>query len=221
MRDHKTAILIFANSAEQEALCKPFKSSIELFEVLNHQTLLKVKRTEVPYFIYSEKEQVGITFGERFTNAIQSVFDKGFSQIITVGNDTPHLQSCQILQAIEQLKTNDIVLGPSLDGGFYLMGLRKSQFNQNTFLDLPWQTSQLTRSISKLISAKKIRLFTLEVLTDIDAVADVKSILHSAKSVLLSILSKVKTQVLYFAIHLKSKTLLHCFNKGSPNFLRI
>lgn len=226
--NNKTAILIFANSAKQEALSKPFKSSVELFDALHHQTMQKVKNTGVPFIIYSEKEQVGTSFGERFTNAIQSVFNKGYTQIITIGNDTPHLQSRQIIQAIEQLKTNNIVLGPSLDGGFYLMGLRKSQFNRNTFLNLPWQTSRLTRSISRLITAKKIRLVMLEVLSDIDSLADVKSILDSAKSLskpikllLLSILSEAKTQIIFSAIHINNRALLHHFNKGSPNFLHI
>lgn len=228
LNTNKTAILIFANSAEQEAFSKPFKSSALLFDALNHQTLQKVQKTGIPYIISSEKEQVGTTFGERFTNAIQSVFDKGYEQIITLGNDTPHLQSQQILQTVQQLKTNDIVLGPSLDGGFYMMGLRKSQFNRKTFLKLPWQTSELTRSISRVISAKKIRLFTLEVLKDIDSVADAKSVLNSAKSLsktikllLLSILSEVKVLVIFCALLIKNGTLLHHFNKGSPVLLHI
>jgi hypothetical protein len=228
LNTNKTAILIFANSAEQEAFSKPFKSSALLFDALNHQTLQKVEKTGIPYIISSEKEQVGTTFSERFTNAIQSVFDKGYEQIITLGNDTPHLQSCQILQTVEQLKTNDIVLGPSLDGGFYLMGLRKSQFNRNTFLNLPWQTSELIRSISRLITAKKIRLFTLEVLRDIDSVTDVKSILDSAKSlsktlktILLSVLSDVKANFIYSVLYIKNTRLLQYFNKGSPELLHI
>ncbi|CAN0575163.1 unnamed protein product, partial [Ectocarpus sp. 12 AP-2014] len=64
-----------------------------VFETLTKETLRKVKRTKQPYFHISEKEQTGNSFGERFTNAIQTVFDKGYEHIITVGNDTPQLKT--------------------------------------------------------------------------------------------------------------------------------
>ena len=106
MKNNQTAILIFANSAEFEAIQKPFQSSQLLFDALNLQTLKVVKKTGIPYFLSSEKNQTGNSFGERFTNAIQSVYDKGFENVITIGNDTPHLQSQHILKAVENTQTN-------------------------------------------------------------------------------------------------------------------
>jgi len=107
----KIAILIFANSAEYEAKQKPFQSSEVLFDVLNAQILKVVKNTGLPYFLSSEKNQIGATFGERFTNAIESIYNRGFEAVVTIGNDTPHLQTKHILTAVHQLKQNDIVLG--------------------------------------------------------------------------------------------------------------
>jgi len=166
----KIAILIFANSAEYEAKQKPFQSSEVLFDVLNAQILKVVKNTGLPYFLSSEKNQIGATFGERFTNAIESIYNRGFEAVVTIGNDTPHLQTKHILTAVHQLKQNDIVLGPSKDGGFYLMGLKQSYFNNETFLKLPWQTSRLQRSISRLVSSNHINLSYLETLSDIDSI---------------------------------------------------
>ena len=80
-----TAILIFANSAEFEAVQKPFRSSETLFDALNEQTIKIVEKTGLPYFHFSEKNQYGATFGERFANAIQSIYDKGFQTVITIG----------------------------------------------------------------------------------------------------------------------------------------
>lgn len=227
MKESKTSILIFANSAEKEIISKSF-SSRSLFETLNKHTLNIVKKTGIPYFLFSEKQQIGNSFGERFTNAIQSVYDLGFNTVITVGNDTPHLNSKHILKTVEKLQKHSIVLGPSTDGGFYLMGLKKSQFNKETFLKLPWQTSNLSKSISKLKASKKINISYLEVLTDIDEASDIKLVLDSyktlstaIKTLLLQSFSSVKKIIFYHFITIENFILNLQFNKGSPALLHL
>jgi glycosyltransferase A (GT-A) superfamily protein (DUF2064 family) len=221
--NNNTAILIFANSAEFEAIQKPFKSSEVLFDALNSHTLNIVKKTGLSYFLSSEKNQTGDSFGERFTNAIQSVYNKGFETVITIGNDTPQLKTNHILRAVHYLQQNDIVLGPSKDGGFYLMGLKQSYFNSETFLKLPWQTSKLRRSISRLVISKHIKLSYLEILSDIDTIRDTETIIDSfrgiprhIKQLLLPYISVEKkiTNSLFSSIETSIQALL--FNKGSP-----
>lgn len=172
----KTAILVFANSSKQEALNKPIFGGDQLFSELNKSTLKIVQSTGIPFFVYTEREQIGNSFGERFVNAIQNVYDLGYESIITIGNDTPHLQKHHLIESVKQLKNNNFVLGPSADGGFYLMGLHKSQFNKNTFLKLPWQSKNLAKSVSLLIKTSKIEVTQLEVLYDIDTLQDLKTI---------------------------------------------
>ena len=77
----KTAILIFSNSAKEDAKRKSFADS-QLFETLTNETINKVKKTGLPYFHFTETQQEGTSFGARFSNAIQTVFDKGFTNII-------------------------------------------------------------------------------------------------------------------------------------------
>lgn len=228
MKNSKTAILIFANSAEKEAALKPFLSSKEVFETLNAQTLNIAKKTGLSYFLFSEKQQIGNSFGERFTNAIQSVYDKGFDTVITIGNDTPHLTSKHILNTVKKLQKHNIVLGPSTDGGFYLMGLKKSQFNKDLFLKLPWQTSKLNRSISKLSASKKVTICYLEVLADIDRASDIKQIIESfktlsvtIKTLLLQSLSIVNRIIYYHRIAIENFILNQQLNKGSPVLLHL
>nr|WP_321226942.1 DUF2064 domain-containing protein [uncultured Psychroserpens sp.] len=228
MKNNKTAILIFANSAKFEATQKPFQSSEALFNALNRHTVKIVEKSGLPYFLSSEKNQIGSSFGERFTNAIQSVYDKGYENVVTIGNDTPHLQTNHILKAVHQLQQNDIVLGPSKDGGFYLMGLKKSHFNVETFLKLPWQTSALSRNISRLTSSQNINLSYLETLSDIDTISDAKTIIDSFRSIskyikqLLQQYISVEKKIissLFSSIETSTQTLL--FNKGSPLFIHI
>ena len=210
-RQHDTAILVFANSPGEELRHKSIHKGVHLFDSLTNQTLSTVAKTPLPYFHFSEQEQLGTTFGERFTNAIQAIFDKGYEQIITIGNDTPQLQVAHILEAKKQLAANKFVLGPSTDGGFYLMGLHKSQFEPEAFLQLAWQTSNLSKQLLHLLNQGSTQIFKLRTLCDIDTQADVQSILSYAYQ-----FSKKLTKALLAAIGLLGNKPLFSLQKFEP-----
>jgi len=226
MQNKQTVILIFANSAEKEALEKPFFKSHELFLELNRQVLQKVENSGIPYFWISEKEQIGCSFGERYINAIQSVFEKGYENVIAIGNDSPELQSKDLITTAKKLQQKKIVLGPSKDGGYYLLGIQKNHFNHTFFLSLPWQTTTLRNQLTSYFSSKKIEINYLKLLEDIDTIPDIKNLIAGYKK-LNARLKKLLLQILYtpkkvfikcivVPIILFSEILL---NKGSPLFV--
>ncbi|WP_179347941.1 DUF2064 domain-containing protein [Winogradskyella pacifica] len=223
----KTAILIFANSAEKELTSKSISSS-DFFNLLDSDTVKTVKKTNLPYFHFSEKEQIGSSFGERFTNAIEAVFNKGFEHVISLGNDIPHLRANHILKATQNLATSDYVLGPSTDGGFYLMGFKKAHFNKISFQNLPWQTSKLRQSLNTELQHQNESVSYLERLTDIDDVSDIDSVLESFKTLdfkikrLLLLLRKTtKTIVTSTSVFQYAAVFKSPYNKGSPILLHI
>ncbi len=171
---YNTVVLVFALSPEEEMHNKPIPKGTPLFEQLTAHTLKIVQKTGFPYIHVNEQAQSGITFGERFTNSIQKAFDQGYDQVITIGNDTPELSAAHILEAHHRLKANQLVLGPSTDGGFYLMGLCRSHFDRAKFEALPWQTAVLTNALLALVSALNLKTYKLPVLFDIDCTADLK-----------------------------------------------
>ena len=168
----RTAILLFANSPEEEMRQKSFVKAKEFFYDLTYHTLETLKETEIPVIHYSEHEQKGDNFGERFYNAIRGVFDLGYESVITVGNDTPQLQSSQILKASEKLNEGMLVLGPSIDGGFYLMGLNRSHFASLSFNDLPWQTTGLYTTFVSQIHSYGWKFEVLKTFRDLDDLGD-------------------------------------------------
>tara|TARA_R110002111_G_scaffold27081_3_gene58288 strand:- start:11618 stop:12298 length:681 start_codon:yes stop_codon:yes gene_type:complete len=223
----KTAILIFANSAEKELTSKSISSS-DFFNLLDSDTVKTVKKTNLPYFHFSEKEQIGSSFGERFTNAIETVFNKGFEHVISLGNDIPHLRASHILKATQNLATTDYVLGPSTDGGFYLMGFKKTHFNKTSFQNLPWQTAKLRQRLNTELQHQNESVSYLEILTDIDDVSDIDSVLESFKTLdfkikrLLLILRKtIKTIVTSASVFQYATVFESPYNKGSPISLHI
>ena len=86
--------------------------------------------------------------GNRMSHFFETNLSKA-DKVILVGSDTPDLSSTIAEQAAHFLGEHDVVLGPSLDGGYYLIGMRK--YCAELFDGVPWSTPQvLETTISKL-----------------------------------------------------------------------
>lgn len=220
---HSTAILIFANSSKEELKYKPMPKGRVLFDGLTEHALKTARKTGLPYFLISEKEQIGSGFGERFVNAIGSIFGMDFDKVIAIGNDTPQLQAYDIIRASELICADSAVLGPSMDGGFYLIGLHRCQFDARAFMELPWKSNTLTKKISSLIEVSGVDVIRLRVLSDLDTNADLKKILKGLKDtsdwifqiILFLVTSTGKIPVQGFVLPSLNINSTY-FNKGSP-----
>lgn len=222
---HTTAILVFANSSEEELKHKSFAREGRLFDALTAHTLRTVKSTGIPYFHCTEDQQWGNSFGARFTNAIEAVFNMGYEAVITLGNDTPELNKSHILEAYDCLKSGRPVLGPSLDGGFYLMGITKDLFDTSHFLQLPWQTSTLATQLGQFLGTFSTQLVWLQRFSDLDALSDLKVLAnkHSLCEPVLKLLRALlvlPNLVFTYLISFIDSYHIHApYNKGSPVLL--
>ncbi|WP_299384409.1 TIGR04282 family arsenosugar biosynthesis glycosyltransferase [uncultured Lacinutrix sp.] len=118
---------------------------------------------------FSKHQQFGDDLGARMQNAFENGFKKGYEKIIIVGSDLYDLNSEIINQAFKQLDTNDNVIGPAEDGGYYLLGMKT--LNPSVFNIENWGTETVYKqTISKLTSS----LYVLKTLNDIDYVEDLK-----------------------------------------------
>jgi glycosyltransferase A (GT-A) superfamily protein (DUF2064 family) len=183
---NKTAILIFTNSAEADSRNKKILNGEKVFNSLNASVFKKAKKTLLPTIVLSTDAQRGNSFGERFYNAFTTVFDYGFDNIIAIGNDTPQLTTQLILSAHHALKTEKITIGPSLDGGFYLLGIDKSTFLNLNFTSLSWQTPKLFSQIFKRLQESEKETKVLRRLSDIDHLNDLKIIQNLSKNISLN-----------------------------------
>lgn len=177
-KKHQTALLFFSRSAVAESRCKEFVSrsvtkNREVSRLLHKKSLETVRRSGLPYFIFDESRQVGSTFGERLTNAFQSVFEQGFDSVIAVGSDNPALGNIQWTKVEEALERKRPVLGPTFGGGSYLIGLTHSMFNPEKFNALPWKTSGLFDALAQQLSFHSQEPLILETNRDINSSRDV------------------------------------------------
>lgn len=224
---HKTAFLIFAQSATAES--KQIPNAELLFEQLNLDILKKVRQTNMPYFVSNEQDQVGNDFGAKLTNALSKVFKKGYDYVITVGNDTPEITTGLLKKSIKNTAKNKLTFGPSKDGGFYLMTFSKKEFQSEEYQKLPWQTSSLVKNTLLLLNNKSNhKLVLLSPLKDIDTLTDLTSLFlqHNHISLALKELFKLlifikKAKVFYKNLHFTSFINTCFYNKGSPVFLSL
>ena len=148
-----TAIIVFARTAEAEAREKNLflpnsKVNKKVLQALRKHTLGIVRQTKLPYYIFSEEEQIGESFAVKITNAFSQVFALGYTNVIGIGADVPSITSKDILAATRHLDDNRTVCGPTQCGGSYLLGINKEVFNVDTFLNLAWQTESLFEDVT-------------------------------------------------------------------------
>lgn len=219
-----TVILLFAQGENIESVSKPItcqkKQNVLLWKKMNNRVLNTIQKTNIPYFISDENNQIGNSFGEKITHSIQTIFNKGFKKVIVVGNDCIELQVQHLLDASHKLQTNDVVLGADFNGGAYLIGVSKSSFNATEFATIAWQTRFVFDELKQLF--KEIKTAFTPNLNDCNSAFDFKKAVHklafsdSFKNLILSLLQN-KTAVNNDETSFVSYQFNALnFNKGSP-----
>lgn len=219
----KTAILIFANSPEVDAKRKNLHQGKQLFEKLNKNLIQKVERSGLPYFLITDTSQKGKNFADRFYNALNYVFGVGYENVITIGNDTPQLKTQHLLKADEALAQNISSIGPSVDGGFYLLGIHKDTFRALDFKNFAWQSPKLYHQIISALEDNQQAIQNLEVFADLDNLDNLKQVqnfIHKISIEIQQLISALLTSLKFNFInpHLMpiGVTPHIPFNKGSP-----
>lgn len=117
-------------------------------------------------------EQKGRNLGERLESVATHVSDLGFRPFIILGADSPTLPSSLIQQALNSLTSGhaDISLGPTTDGGYYLVGLNRAV--PGLFQNIDWSTSLTYEQTVVNAAAFNLRLHALPMWYDVDTPAD-------------------------------------------------
>lgn len=119
---------------------------------------------------YAPRRQGTGDLGSRLEAAFEAAFAEGAGPMVAVGSDAPTLSPGRIDLAFEALARAPVVLGPALDGGYYLVGL-SSPFPE-AFRGIPWSTDRVLEATLAACrrGAREARL--LEPLGDVDGEED-------------------------------------------------
>jgi rSAM/selenodomain-associated transferase 2/rSAM/selenodomain-associated transferase 1 len=108
--------------------------------------------------------------GDRLIAAAQEAFEAGCSRVVIIGTDCPDLDDGILMQGFESLQSHDLVLGPAMDGGYYLIGL--SRFIPEVFQGIAWGTGEVLAQTLAVASSECLSVAKLPELRDIDRPED-------------------------------------------------
>ncbi len=116
------------------------------------------------------REQGDGDLGERLTRSVTDGFLSGAKAVVVIGTDCPTLTADHLQIAFDWLLETDVVLGPALDGGYYLIGLR--QPHAELFKGISWSTECVLQQTVQAASHMGLSVRLLEYLADIDKPED-------------------------------------------------
>ncbi len=184
------ALIIFARKPElgkvktRLAATLGNEKALDIYKMLLHHTKKVAKEANCETYVFLTEHtndfywndfyteiQVGDTLGDKMKNAFISVIGKGYKNCIIIGSDCPDLQSDLVNKAFEALAQKDVVIGPTIDGGYYLLGMKKLEtaFFENKI----WSSSTVFADSIKNVAAANLNCFTLPMLRDVDEAEDV------------------------------------------------
>jgi rSAM/selenodomain-associated transferase 1 len=121
-------------------------------------------------------DQVGDDLGARMDHAFATIFAMGYAPALLVGTDLPTLPESSFSNALDLLTIHDLVLGPALDGGYFLIGLNRP--TPALFTDVAWSTDQVFAQTRHKADALGLKTALLPAERDVDTVDDLRAFIH-------------------------------------------
>ena len=149
----------------------------------------KVKNWVNKDFLYLP--QNGKDLGEKMLNAFEQVKSKGFEKILIIGSDVPDISKDLITNSLNELNKTDVVISPSDDGGYSLLGLK--EVNPFLFQNIEWSTQKVLNQTIEAIKQNKLSLTKLKTLNDIDTKEELIKWISKTKNM------SLKTKILKIA----------------------
>ena len=118
---------------------------------------------------FTKRRQEGTDIGERMQHAFETALTKADKAVI-VGSDIAQINARIIEQAFAALDEADFVIGPALDGGYYLLGMK--QTTPTLFQNMQWSTSQVCSQTLQRIQQLGKTYREVDTLPDIDYASD-------------------------------------------------
>lgn len=104
--------------------------------------------------------------GDRLVRSLQAACDTEGDRIVIIGTDCPELDADLLHQAFALLAHHDLVLGPAVDGGYYLIGVR--QFWPELFQNIAWSTAAVLQQTLTIGQQLGLAIALLPTLSDVD-----------------------------------------------------
>lgn len=162
------------------------KLAVAKLQLPFHRYLACAPSSELVFFKIMEErqgvrllDQVGENLGQRMHRTFVDLFAKGYTHVIIMGTDVPTLPLSVYQEAFTMLGRSDVVLGPALDGGYYLIGLEQPA--EQLFTGVPWSTDQVLAVTQQQANALGLSVELTTAWRDVDTIEDLQSLITECR----------------------------------------
>lgn len=117
--------------------------------------------------------QRGGDLGEKMRNIFADLFERGYEKVVLMGSDIPEVSSEDLEKAFHELASKDLVFGPTLDGGYYLVGMKN--LHEMVFdPGIKWGTPQVFQETLEILKRSGVEVGLIRSHEDIDTKEDLR-----------------------------------------------
>lgn len=131
---------------------------------------------------YQYLPQRGNDLGARMAHCFHEAFSRGFDRVVLIGSDVPDLPGEIIDETFASLADVDSVIGPAVDGGYYLIGFNKGSFTPEIFRSIEWSTETVLQKTLDILKRQRRRVYLLPQWRDIDTLEDLRQFFERNKA---------------------------------------
>ena len=162
----RAAVSKFRLAVDRYLACAP-SSALVFFKVMEERQAVRLL------------DQEGEELGTRMNRVFETLFARGYGRVVIVGTDVPSLPLESYQQAWQLLDRYDVVLGPALDGGYYVVGLKKAA--PALFQDIPWSTDRVLTLTKEKAAGLGLDVGLLREWRDVDTIDDLKALIDASR----------------------------------------
>lgn len=186
----RRCILLFARAPREEARTKRLRGAESLFALAAERVAEAAARSGYDLIVVggggptqggpTRLPQRGRGFAERLLNAFADAAALGYGQVVAVPGDVPGLDATVLAEAGRALDSAGVVLGPSPDGGVYLLGCDPSL--APAFRDVRWRTAAVFADLRARAAGLGLAVRVLRALADVDRLRDLDKLARQAET---------------------------------------
>jgi rSAM/selenodomain-associated transferase 1 len=162
----RTAVAKYRLPVDRYLACAP-SSTLPFFKIMEERQAVRLL------------DQEGPDLGARMHRVFETLFSRNYRRVVIIGTDVPSLPLERYQQAFDLLNRFDLALGPALDGGYYVIGLKQPA--PALFEDMPWSTDRVLALTKEKAASLGLSIGELAEWRDIDTIDDLNQLIDASR----------------------------------------
>lgn len=162
----RTAVAKYRLPVDRYLACAP-SCTLAFFKIMEERQAVRLL------------EQEGPDLGARMHRIFETLFSRSYRRVVIIGTDVPSLPLERYQHAFDLLNRFDLALGPALDGGYYVIGLKQPA--PALFENMPWSTDRVLALTKEKAASLGLSIGELAEWRDIDTIDDLNQLIDASR----------------------------------------